>query len=157
MVSFDLRGHGLSGKPGDPKAKDPVDRESSKVQAVACFFLPTDFLNWGQKGNELIDRQLQPPFTAAVDFHEFDKKTRSFVPITDEERILAIGREIECARGRQGQAASKARSKDQRFVFFGGQRRIGRRQAMGLEHRRADRRLSPGTTEGQINCEGKTF
>jgi len=31
-------------------AKDPVDRVSSAVQAVACFFPPTDFLNYGKEG-----------------------------------------------------------------------------------------------------------
>ena len=31
-------------------AKDPVDRVSSGVQAVACFFPPTDFLNYGKEG-----------------------------------------------------------------------------------------------------------
>jgi acetyl esterase/lipase len=31
-------------------AKDPVDRVSSAVQAVACFFPPTDFLNYGKDG-----------------------------------------------------------------------------------------------------------
>ena len=38
------------GTPGRAEAKDPVDRESSSVQAVACFFPPTDFLNWGAPG-----------------------------------------------------------------------------------------------------------
>lgn len=32
---------------GKADAPDPVDRESSAVQAVACFFPPTDFLNYG--------------------------------------------------------------------------------------------------------------
>ncbi|MDF9833633.1 acetyl esterase/lipase [Ereboglobus sp. PH5-5] len=41
---------GTKGGPGDPKAKDPVDRESSAVQAVACFYPPTDFLNYGKEG-----------------------------------------------------------------------------------------------------------
>lgn len=31
---------GTAGSQGDPNAKDPVDRESSRVQAVACFFPP---------------------------------------------------------------------------------------------------------------------
>jgi acetyl esterase/lipase len=35
------------GSPGDADASDPVDRQSSAVQAVACFFPPTDFLNYG--------------------------------------------------------------------------------------------------------------
>jgi acetyl esterase/lipase len=85
---------GTSGKIGDPKAKDPVDRESSKVQAVTCFFPPTDFLNWGQPGNELIDRQLQPPFTAAVDFHVFDDMKALYIPVTDETKLREICREI---------------------------------------------------------------
>ena len=42
---------GTQGHDGDPKAKDPIDRESSRVQAVACFFPPTDFENWGAPGD----------------------------------------------------------------------------------------------------------
>jgi acetyl esterase/lipase len=41
---------GAYGGPGKPDAKDPIDRESSAVQAVACFFPPTDFLNYGETG-----------------------------------------------------------------------------------------------------------
>lgn len=35
------------GAPGDPAAPDPVDRESSAVQAVAIFYPVTDLLNLG--------------------------------------------------------------------------------------------------------------
>ena len=45
---------GTQGKAGDPTAKDPIDRESSAVQAVACFFPPTDFLNWGKEGEDAV-------------------------------------------------------------------------------------------------------
>ncbi len=38
---------GTQGGKGDAKARDAVDRESSAVQCVACFFPPTDFLNYG--------------------------------------------------------------------------------------------------------------
>ncbi len=31
------------GGDGNPNAADPVDRESSAVQAVACFYPPTDY------------------------------------------------------------------------------------------------------------------
>lgn len=41
---------GGRGKAGDPNAKDPLDRESSRVQAVACFFPPTDFQNYSKEG-----------------------------------------------------------------------------------------------------------
>ncbi len=38
---------GTCGGPGDAAASDPVDRESSAVQCVACFYPPTDLLNLG--------------------------------------------------------------------------------------------------------------
>jgi len=41
---------GAFGGPGKEDAKDPVDRASSEVEAVACFFPPTDMLNWGGPG-----------------------------------------------------------------------------------------------------------
>lgn len=41
---------GAYGGPGKTDARDSVDRESSAVQAVACFFPPTDFLNYGGDG-----------------------------------------------------------------------------------------------------------
>jgi acetyl esterase/lipase len=38
------------GGPGNPASDDPVERESSALQAVVCFFPPTDFLNYGGPG-----------------------------------------------------------------------------------------------------------
>lgn len=45
---------GTQGRPGRETAKDPVDRASSEVQAVACFFPPTDFLNWSEPGDDQV-------------------------------------------------------------------------------------------------------
>jgi acetyl esterase/lipase len=45
---------GTKGGPGDPKAKDPIDQGSSAVQAIACFFPPTDFLNYGKPGEDAV-------------------------------------------------------------------------------------------------------
>ena len=45
---------GTQGGPGKADAKDPIDRESSAVQAVACFFPPTDFLNYGTAGEDAV-------------------------------------------------------------------------------------------------------
>ncbi len=42
------------GRPGNPASPDPIERESSAVQAVACFFPPTDFLNWGGPGTNAV-------------------------------------------------------------------------------------------------------
>lgn len=48
------------GAPGNPGAPDPVDRESSAVQAAAVFFPPTDFLNWGAPGVYAITNTMAP-------------------------------------------------------------------------------------------------
>ncbi len=45
---------GTQGAQGKADAKDPVDRESSAVQCVACFFPPTDFLNYGKEGEDAV-------------------------------------------------------------------------------------------------------
>ncbi len=45
---------GTQGAPGRADAKDPVDRESSAVQAVAAFFPPSDFLSWRQEGDDAV-------------------------------------------------------------------------------------------------------
>ena len=74
---------GTQGKPGDPNAKDPIDRESSAVQAVACFFPPTDFLNWSKEGED------------AVGFGPTEKFSPAFAPrnATAEGR-QKLGKEI---------------------------------------------------------------
>jgi acetyl esterase/lipase len=56
---------GTQGGPGDPNAKDPIDRESSAVQAVACFFPPTDFLNYGTPGEDAVGVGILKDFKAA--------------------------------------------------------------------------------------------
>ena len=85
---------GTAGIPGDPKAKDPIDRASSRVQAVACFFPPTDFLNYGEKGKDAIGRGTLAAYKAPFDFKVFDQNTKAFERITDEAKILEIGRAI---------------------------------------------------------------
>jgi alpha-galactosidase len=42
------------GGKGNADAPDPVERESSAVQAAAVFFPPTDFLNWGAPGVDAV-------------------------------------------------------------------------------------------------------
>lgn len=45
---------GTQGGPGKANAKDPIDRASSAVQAVACFYPPTDFANWSAPGDDAV-------------------------------------------------------------------------------------------------------
>jgi acetyl esterase/lipase len=85
---------GTAGNSGEASPKDPIDRESSRVQAVACFFPPTDFLNYGKSGEIALGCGILSGFKAPFDFQELDPARRDFVPITDVGRILAIGRQI---------------------------------------------------------------
>jgi acetyl esterase/lipase len=84
-----------AGAPGNPAARDPVDRESSRVQAVACFFPPTDFLNYGRPDNRKLHAiDHDPPYRAAFDYRELDKQSRLWVPVTDPVRLEEIARQI---------------------------------------------------------------
>jgi len=53
------------GEKGKSDAGDPVEREDSSVQAVVCFFPPTDFLNWGGPGIDGVGQQSLAPLRAA--------------------------------------------------------------------------------------------
>jgi len=78
---------GSGGTDGDPTASDPVDRISSKVQAVACFYPPADFLNWGRPGQSALEPGQDARFPALFDFHEWDANLAKFVAITNPSRI----------------------------------------------------------------------
>ncbi|HYE30762.1 MAG TPA: alpha/beta hydrolase [Methylomirabilota bacterium] len=53
------------GKPGPAQARDPIDRESSVVQAGACYFPPTDFLNYGKPGEDAVGVGILKDFKGA--------------------------------------------------------------------------------------------
>jgi acetyl esterase/lipase len=81
----------------DSAATDPVDRVSSRVQAVAVFYPPTDFLNFGRRVNDPTINRTALILTgvyAAFDFKAWNDTTRSFVPINDDTKKLQIAREI---------------------------------------------------------------
>lgn len=82
------------GDDGDAKAKDEVDRVSSRVQAAACFFPPTDFFNYGKEGEEALGTGVLDGFRAPFDFNEFNAQTRKFERISDDKRRREIGKSI---------------------------------------------------------------
>ena len=65
---------GCAGKEGNPKAADPVDRESSRVQAVVAFYPPTDFLNWGEKGKVMLGELTVVPVKGVFDFYQLESQ-----------------------------------------------------------------------------------
>jgi acetyl esterase/lipase len=86
---------GAAGDLGDSKAKDPIDRVSSRVQAVACFFPPTDFLNYGGTGRYAFATDgVLVGFRVAVDIRELDPRTKLWERVTDEKKILELAHKI---------------------------------------------------------------
>ncbi|MCX7421398.1 MAG: alpha/beta hydrolase [Planctomycetia bacterium] len=65
------------GGPGKPDAPDPVDRESSEVQAAACFFPPTDFLNYGGPGKSGVGEGPLAPLEVAFGSKGFSTAERT--------------------------------------------------------------------------------
>lgn len=91
---------GTAGNEAAPEPKDDVDRTSSRVQAVACFFPPTDFLNYGKEGEIALGTGVLKDFRAPFDFAELKAipgappwHTR-FELVTDEQKRQEIGRQI---------------------------------------------------------------
>lgn len=85
---------GSTGSEADSQAKDPIDRVPGNVQAVACFFPPTDFLNFGKMGLVSMGTGQLSDYRAAFEFSNWNKQTKHFELIADSARILEIGREI---------------------------------------------------------------
>ncbi len=85
---------GCGGGDGNPKG-DPVDRESSRVQAVVAFYPPSDFLNWGEKSKTMLgNHPIVPAVQGAFDFTRQNPKTQSFELITDEKVREEIARQM---------------------------------------------------------------
>lgn len=68
---------GVRGGLGDPKARDVIDRGSSAVQAVACFFPPTDFLNWSRPGDDAVGVGTLEKFGPAFGPRRLDPQQRA--------------------------------------------------------------------------------
>jgi acetyl esterase/lipase len=85
----------MRGEDGDPASADAVERVSSRVQAVGCFFPPTDLTNFGDNSESILDLLGQ---RGAVDpsfqFYDVDQKTGARTLITDQEKVLRRLREL---------------------------------------------------------------
>ena len=70
----------------DSLSSDPVDRVSSRVQAVAVLYPPTDFLNWGKDNFDILqDKSLikNVRIGEAFNFRNYDRRARTLNTISD--------------------------------------------------------------------------
>jgi acetyl esterase/lipase len=74
---------------GNPASTDAVERESSQVQAVGCFFSPTDLLNFGGQDENIVelmqrrDGGIDPTFR----FYELDATTGVRRPLNTKDEV----------------------------------------------------------------------
>lgn len=86
---------GTAADDADPNARDPIDRVSAKVQAVACFFPPTDFLNWLENGKPILNAMdIGKPFRPAFDYHELNTELNMWQRVTNENKLIEITKSI---------------------------------------------------------------
>ncbi len=81
----------------DAKSNDPVDKVSSRVQAAAVFYPPTDFLNYGKANSFSQVSQAGLALmgiAGAFDFKEWNDTTRTYVSVTDIEKKKQIAYQI---------------------------------------------------------------
>jgi acetyl esterase/lipase len=72
------------GDDGNPTAQDPVDRASSRANAVVAFFPPTDFLNWGAPGVSPIHMKGMEVFMPAF----------GVTAQTPEDKVIQVGHDV---------------------------------------------------------------
>ncbi len=81
----------------DTKSTDPVDKVSSRVQAAAVFYPPTDFINFGGVNTSGKINQaglVMAKVAAAFDFKVWNDTTGTFVSVTDTKKRLDIAKQI---------------------------------------------------------------
>jgi len=82
----------MQGEEGKPTAEDVIERVSSRVQAVGCFFPPADLMNFGEPSQNIVDFMLKQggSVNPTFQFYDLDTKTRARKPLTAREDILRM-------------------------------------------------------------------
>lgn len=85
----------MRGEDGNAASDDAVERVSSRVQAVGCFFAPTDLTNFGDSSQNIVDL-LRQRGTAdpSFQFYDVDGKSGARTVISDREHVLRMLREM---------------------------------------------------------------
>jgi acetyl esterase/lipase len=80
-------------------AEDAIDKVSCRVQAAACFFPPSDWLDYGEPNLSVMDvpwggQRLR----SVLEFREFDLARFTFVPVTDKAKVQGFLSRLSPAR-----------------------------------------------------------
>jgi acetyl esterase/lipase len=89
----------MDAEDGNAASDDPVERVPSGLQAVGCFFPPTDLTNFGAPSTNILDwaqsqgGDIDPTFQ----FYELDAQTGTRHPVTAREEVLRMLRNFSPA------------------------------------------------------------
>ncbi len=81
---------------GRPDSDDPIERESSRVQAVVAWFPPTDLINWGMPNGYRTINKLRPDLLPSLfaELTDIEGQLKSISPIyqvsEDDPPLLLI-------------------------------------------------------------------
>ncbi len=75
---------------GDPKARDPIDRVSTRLQAVGCFYPASDLINFQKAGENVLKIAAAHRHLGSYQFRDHDPKTNSYKLITDPKRVQKL-------------------------------------------------------------------
>lgn len=81
----------------DTISRDPINRISARVQAVAVFYPPTDFLNWGEVGRGISSNPGMLKLarvSGAFDFTTFNDRLTLYEAVSDTIKKLNIFKEV---------------------------------------------------------------
>jgi acetyl esterase/lipase len=85
---------GMAGDTGVSESDDPVEQTSSRIQAVACYFPPTDFLNYGAPHVNSLETDIGEQFAAPFQFRRHNEETRTLEPVADPKEKLKLMEEV---------------------------------------------------------------
>ena len=96
---------GTTGCDGNEASADPVERASSRVQAVACFFPGNDWMNFPNPGEDVIAISERLGTISGFRFKEYEPQKCEFIPVTDREKVRGLLKELSPINHVTAQAA----------------------------------------------------
>lgn len=76
--------------PEAPESDDPIEQESSKVQAAVVYYPSTDLLNFGKMNTTILEHFHSVGYNldAAFDFHRWHNESNRFERVDDPDAII---------------------------------------------------------------------
>jgi dipeptidyl aminopeptidase/acylaminoacyl peptidase len=86
----------MEGEDGNAASEDAVERASARVQAVGCFFPPTDLTSYGSASENIVDlmQKRDGRVDPSFQFYDIDPKTGQRRPVAGHEDVLRMLREF---------------------------------------------------------------